>query len=323
MDIGRECWVLSDGTIGMEKQSLALAGGLGLPVELKRVRVKQPWRSLTAKLWCMPMWAIAASSAPLDAPYPAALISTGGRVVPIAAALRRASGLRTRTVQIQNPRYRLDAFDLVIAPRHDRLQGGNVVETHGSLHGITPAVLADARQRFAPLVAAMERPIVSVLLGGNSRRHRFTMAAAERLGAGLAKLANQGVGLLLTASRRTPADVVGVMQRHLSSSAYYLWDGTGENPYLGLLGLADALVVTNDSVNMLSEAAATGKPVHVFDLEGGSARFDRFLQHMRELGITRPFAGQLEQWSYTPPDDTERAIAAVRELLTIDRETAR
>jgi len=66
--------------------------------------------------------------------------------------------------------------------------------------------------------------------------------------------------------------------------------------------------VTNDSVNMVSEAAATGKPVHIFDLEGHSAKFDLFHKAMRDAGATRPFAGKFESWSYDPPDDLD-AIA--------------
>ena len=198
---------------------------------------------------------------------------------------------------------------------HDRLSGPNILETHGSLHAVTAAALQVARMRFAPLAADLPTPLVTVLLGGNSRRHRFTTEAADRLGRGLAMIGADGAGLLITASRRTPRQALDAIRRHIAGTSYFLWDGREENPYLGLLGLADALVVTNDSVNMLSEAAATGMPIHVFALEGGSTRFDRFLDHMRELGITRQFTGKLESWAYTPPDDTARAVGAVRQLL--------
>ena len=97
-----------------------------------------------------------------------------------------------------------------------------------------------------------------------------------------------------------------------------VWDMTGDNPYFAYLAVADALLVTADSVSMVSEAAATGKPVHVIDLPGGDAKFARFHQAMREAGITRPFAGRIEDWRYTPPDDTKRAGAALRELV-LDR----
>ena len=89
----------------------------------------------------------------------------------------------------------------------------------------------------------------------------------------------------------------------------------GENPYYAYLGLADAFMVTADSVSMISEAAATGKPVHVLELDGGNAKFARFHQLMREAGVTRPFSGRIETWSYPIPDDTVRAGATLRKLV--------
>jgi mitochondrial fission protein ELM1 len=66
---------------------------------------------------------------------------------------------------------------------------------------------------------------------------------------------------------------------------------------------------------MISEAAATGMPVHIIELDGGDAKFARFHQTMRDAGITRPFAGRIESWRYAPLDDTARAGAALRALV--------
>ena len=77
------------------------------------------------------------------------------------------------------------------------------------------------------------------------------------------------------------------------------------------------MLVTGDSVSMVSEAAASGKPVHVIELEGGSEKFARFHQGMREAGITRPFSGAIESWRYAPLDDTARAAAEIRRRLAL------
>jgi hypothetical protein len=66
---------------------------------------------------------------------------------------------------------------------------------------------------------------------------------------------------------------------------------------------------------MISEAAATGKPVHILDLAGGNAKFARFHAAMQAAGITRPFIGRIESWSYPIRDDTARAGAALRALV--------
>ena len=105
------------------------------------------------------------------------------------------------------------------------------------------------------------------------------------------------------------------MRERLAGLPAAIWDGAGENPYYAYLALADAVLVTADSVSMISEAAATGKPVHILELDGGNAKFARFHRTMRNAGITRPFAGRIEDWTYPVPDDTARAGAAVRALV--------
>jgi len=110
-----------------------------------------------------------------------------------------------------------------------------------------------------------------------------------------------------------------LLRERLAGVPAEIWGGTGPNPYYAYLAVADALLVSADSVSMVSEAAATGKPVHVFDLElrpgfGGDVKFARFHAAMQAAGITRPFAGRIEQWTYRVPDDTARAGAALREL---------
>ena len=128
------------------------------------------------------------------------------------------------------------------------------------------------------------------------------LRAERRLGAGDAVAAHRS-------GRGSPCCASG-----LKGLPALVWDGTGENPYFAYLALADAFLVTADSVSMISEAAATGKPVHILDLAGGDAKFARFHAAMRQAGITRPFAGRIEYWSYALPDDTARAGAALRAL---------
>lgn len=108
---------------------------------------------------------------------------------------------------------------------------------------------------------------------------------------------------------------MNLLQKRLAGLSAKIWDGAGENPYFAYLALADAFLVTADSVSMISEAAATGKPIHILDLDGGNAKFALFHQIMRNAGITRAFAGRIEEWSYPVPDDTARAGAALRALV--------
>src|SRR5207302_3636650 len=121
--------------------------------------------------------------------------------------------------------------------------------------------------------------------------------------------------LLVTLSRRTDAEAARALSTALHDRPHYVWDGNGDNPYFGLLGLADFIVVTCDSVNMISEAASTGKPVYIEMLPGGSVHSARFLECLRETGITRDFHGTLAPYSYMPLNDRARAAERVGQLL--------
>jgi len=315
------CWLLTDGKVGMENQCLGLAEALGILPVVKRIRVRFPWRHLTPHLWVAPFAALDPAGDALAPPWPDLLIASGRVTVALSRAIRRASKGRCFTVQIQNPTVGLGDFDLVIAPAHDRLRGANVLETRGGLHRVTPERLADAAAAFAPRLAHLPRPRVAVLVGGNNKAYRFDAEAADRLGRQLADLAREtGAGLMVTPSRRTGAESTRILRDRLAGLPAEIWDGGGDNPYYAYLALADAVVATCDSVNMISEACSTGKPVHVVALDGpGSAKFRRFHRSLEADGLTRPFRGRIETWTYPPLDDMTVLADAIRDRLAARR----
>ena len=314
--VAETCWVLTEGHAGMENQALGLAEALGPGPVLKRTRPRAPWAYVPPWLWLPPLRAAGLHGDRLEPPWPDLLITCGRQGAALSMAIRRASRGRTFTIHIQNPRVHPRHFDLVVVPRHDGVTGENVIVTRAALHRVTPERLARARARFQPALAHLPRPLVAVLIGGSNRRYRVTPAVIAELTDRLAALArDNGAGLAVTPSRRTGAENEAVLKDRLNGLSAVIWDHRGENPYFGYLALADAIVVTSDSVSMVSEACATGKPVYVVELEGGSKRFHRFYRSLREDGITRPFDGTLEFWTYDPPDDTARAAAEARRRM--------
>jgi hypothetical protein len=310
-------WALHDGKPGMASQALGLAEALQFPVTEKRLAVRAPWRHLVPQLWLRPFAALGGDGDRLAPPWPDIVIGCGRNSVAPALAVKRASGGHTFWVQVQDPHYARDQIDLMVAPAHDPTEGSNVFRTLGAVHRVTREKLAEARAHVPASLAALPRPLVAVLLGGSNRAYRITPERTEIFAAQLAALIEQGYGLAITPSRRTDAAIVSRLRNRLAGHAFYLWDGTGDNPYFALLASAEAIIVTPDSVSMISEAAATGKPVHIVDLDGGSAKFDRFHEAMRRAGITRPFTGAIEQWRYDPPDDTARAAAEIKRRVAL------
>ena len=301
----------------MENQCVGLAEAIGFPLAVKRVHPRTPWKFLPPLAWPAPLASLGPTSDPICAPWPRLLIATGRMSVAISMAVRRRSGGRTFTVQIQSPDVSPKHFDLVVPPRHDRLRGPNVVPSRGALHRVTGERLAAAALEFASFVAHLPRPLVAVLVGGDNGVYKLTADGAWELAAKLKALANnRGAGLAVTPSRRTGAANEKILRDALADAPAVVWDGTGANPYFGFLGLADAVVATCDSVSMASEAAATGKPVYIVDLEGGSRKFRAFHKGLRDDGITRAFDGRLDTWTYPPLDDTAQIAAVVRERLS-------
>ena len=306
-------WVLTEGAAGMVNQCLALTDALGLAPVIKEARPARPWASLPAWFALPPLDRLAPGSSALGPPFPDLLLACGRKSIGLALAVRKASGGRCFTVYVQDPRLDPARFDLVIAPRHDRVRGANVVLTRGAPSRVTAAALAAAADRFAPLLKPLPRPLVAVVLGGRSRRHRFAPPEAARLGRRLSTLCLEtGGSLAVTASRRTPADSLGAFAAALEACPHQLYDGRGENPYLGLLAQAQAIVVTADSVNMISDACSTGHPVLVARLdERSSPRLARFLSGLAADGLIRWFDGRLDPYAYEPLDDAARAAAEI------------
>lgn len=310
-------WAIHDGKAGMISQVIGLAEALGWPFIEKRLVIRTPWSHLIPQLWFRPFWALDPSGATLAPPWPDLIIACGRNTVAVAHAVKRRSGGRSFWVQIQDPRFARSAADLIIVPAHDATSGGNVFPTLGAVHRVTAERLAAMARSFASQFAALPRPLVAVLIGGDNGAYRLT---AERFSAfcdQLVALAGKGFGIAVTPSRRTAPERLALLQAKLKGSGVYIWDGAGENPYFAMLGAADAIIVTADSVSMISEAAATGKPVYIAELDGGSAKFTRFHEAMRAAGITRPFRGLIETWRYAPPDDTAHAAAEIRRRMKL------
>jgi hypothetical protein len=299
-------WIISDGFAGHEAQTLGIAQALGLEPQVRRIAP----RALFAAL---------APFAPIDPrdletiapPYPDMAIAAGRRTIPYLRRVKRASRGRVFTVYVNAPAVGAGAADLIVAPRHDGYFAANVVAPVTPANRITPALLARLRKDPDPRVAALPKPRVALLIGGDNRHFRFTPADAGALADIARKLAAQGAGLMASVSRRTPAGVATALRAALEGAQCFLWDGTGDNPYFSMLANADHLIVTADSVNMVGEAAATGAPVHVFAPSGGHPKIAAYLEALEAHGAARPWRGELEEWRYEPLNSTPMIADAI------------
>lgn len=318
-------WVVSDGRIGMENQALGLAEAVQrlTPAEISIRRLR--WRKVFDRLpsAMKTSWMLDLSSDPTEPAageaWPDLWIATGRAALPMSARIRAASGGKTFVVQTQDPRWRNNAYDLIVAPEHDRVEGPNVVSITGSPHRVTPARLAEAAEAFGEALEPLPRPRVAVLIGGRSRAFDLPEAHAAELAGRIGQAVNAAGGsLMLTFSRRTPEAARLSMAKRLGGLPGLIWDGKGPNPYFAFLHFADHILVTEDSANMAAEAASTGKPVHILPMIASKPadKFARLHADLRQRGAARPFDGSLESWSYAPLKETERAAQTVLDRMT-------
>ncbi|MFN3911882.1 mitochondrial fission ELM1 family protein [Hyphomonas sp.] len=331
--LGPSIWSASDGRAGNASQVRALVQALGEPGRWMRIAhiageahrpapmllsPRAPWTWLPADRWPMPLQSLPASQrAGWGPPWPTIWIAAGRRSAAFTKLIREQSQGHTFTVQILDPYIDPSNFDLLVVPEHDGVSGANVVTTVGSPAYFGPDTLEETGQAFAPLADDTNRSVV-VILGGNSKVHTFTPAAAARLEAQLRKLAAEGWRLRITASRRTPIEIITQFRKMAGETGGYFWAGAqdGANPYLAWLMFSTAAIVTEDSSNMLSEAAWHGLPVHIAPLEGKAAKFDKLHESLIARGAARRFTGTLDQWTYEPLREADRvADLIVAELL--------
>lgn len=349
-------WALCGRRAGDNAQVLRLAGALGWPFEVKELAYNRrhvlPNELLGATVASLDR---AASSA-LEPPWPDLVLAIGKRSVPAARWIRRQAGGRTRLVQLGRPRAALADFDLVITTPQYRLPPrDNVLQLTLPLSGAAAAADATAAG-WAPAFAHLPRPLLGLLVGGDSSSYRLPAAAARDLGrAASAAARERGGSLLVATSPRTPRAAAEALAAEISVPAYvHLWSPEAEaSPYPGILAHADSFIVTAESASLLADACATGRPVLMSGLparwhvrlrrlwrarrgrapgppagrwaawlaERGLVSPPRDLEALHEVLIRRGCAAWLggagPVRGSRPPDDLERAVTAVGALLHV------
>lgn len=315
LNLRHECWAITDHAAGNQRQALALAERMDLPVRHLVLEPRAPWSWFAPRLLpgsdrALPLTQRAAFAPP----WPQLAIGCGRSAALFTRLLRELSGGRCHTVQILDPRIDPAHWDTVIAPRHDGLAGPNVLNPLGSLNPIDDDWLADGRES-CPQFDELPQPRTGVLIGGPRRGIPLGADYATRLITHLrARWQREGGSLLVLASRRTPDDVMATLRRSLEGIPGLCWSGPddGRNPYPGVLGWADRLVVTPDSVNMLSEACAVGCPVETLVEAGLPAKLQRFHHALREVGLLHDVDAATATRQPPPLRETAAIAAAVR-----------
>ncbi len=316
----KRAWVLADDRVGNVSQCLGVAEALGLPYEVKTIRYDRLGALPNALRGAGLLGVEPGSRAGLAPPWPDLVIAAGRRTAPVARWIKRQCG--AFLVQIMDPGHPgRDDFDLIATPAHDRTKpGANILEIVGAPHRVTPQRLESEAAIWRPRFVSLPRPWVAVIVGGATRRKPFPVEMASALGTRVAELAAAtGGSVLLTTSRRTGPEQEQALAAALPEPRWlHLFGQGGDNPYFGFLALADAIVVTGDSVSMCCEACAAPAPVFIWAPEGWvAAKHARLHASLFELGVAKPLTAvaSFECWPRPRLDAAGDIAQAIRERM--------
>jgi mitochondrial fission protein ELM1 len=306
---------VSDGRAGIEAQAVGLAGAISRLRPCEVVVKRIAWKGRIGRLpwWLnpLPLRAVTPESG-IEPPWPDIWIAAGRATLPLSLRMRSWSKGETFVVQIQDPRTPTGPYDLVIPPKHDRLTGDNVFPIIGSPGRVNAERLAVELEKFRPTIEPLPHPRVAVIIGGKSKAHDLSPQRAAAMAREIElPVVQEGGSIMLSFTRRTPERAQAILAARLKHLPGIIWDGIGENPYFAFLAGADYILVTEDSTNLATDAASTGKPVFVMKMDGRSLKLRRFHEDLERVGAARPFGGAFHSWKYEPLAETERAAAEV------------
>ncbi len=318
---GVTAWVLGSGRAGHQSHCLGVARALGLEPEIRPVRTSGLFSALSPFGPIDPRDAPARSASPIAPPFPDIAIASGRKTVPYLRRLRAAARGKTFTVFMEDPVVGASLADLIWAPEHDRLRGENVIVTPTTPHPLGPGLLAAARARPDPRIAALPAPRAAVIIGGPSAHYRFSADDDARLVDAIRALVALGFSVMATPSRRTGKATRAAVRAAVAEAGGrgFFWDGDGDNPYAHMIANADAIIVTGDSVNMVSEALATDAPAYVIEPTGGHPKMRRYLDGLIAGGYLRRWDGRIDLWRHAPLDATSVIAAEIARRFKLFR----
>lgn len=326
-------WVLTDDRIGSNNQSIALAEQISANYITKKIEYNNLIKLPNFIRRCSLLGINLSQSDDLNKPYPDVLICAGRRLSSVALNIKKRSQGKTFVINIMNPNLPLNKFDLVLLPQHDntkpviKARNKNIIETNGSLNKVKLDRISNEKAKWRMELEQMPAPKIGFIIGGDTKSTKFPTKDFGKITKQLSDLANKLNGsLLITTSRRTSNKCLQALKENLNCKNYlYDWNDENSkpeeqknplgNPYFAYMGISDYIVVTGDSMSMVSEACSTGKPVYVYMPESAlGKKHMRFCKKMIEEGYVKEFdenISDLEQYEYEPLNEAKRVAEIV------------
>lgn len=328
-------WALTDERVGSNNQSIAIAERLSPYYVIKKINYNK-FISLPNFIRRGSLLGInKETSDDIKQDLPDIVVCAGRRLSSVALNIKKRSNGKTLIINIMNPNLPFKYFDILILPKHDNtskfLLKDNIIETNGSLSIVNKEKLKTESNKWSAFFKEYKKPLIALIIGGDTKDYKFKPKEFGIMVSNLSNIVNKLSGsLLITTSRRTSDECIKEIKQKLNCD-YYFYDWKWENdpnnmqkselgnPYSALLGLSNFLVVTGDSMSMVSEACSTGKPTYVYmPKDSLGKKHLRFLQALMKDNYIKEFdknTVNLEKYDYEPLDELNRVIKIIEKKL--------
>jgi len=356
----RTVLVLDDGKAGHLNQSMAVAEDIkkariiqGYKPEdtriiVVRIKFKSSWGRVALGLcagfssWrchgCMKCMKVCLDKDTYEAlmkTYSDFVVSCGSSLAGVNIFMSKENNARNIVVMRPGIIMGLSKFNLALIPEHDRpAKKKNVVSTCLAPNLVNEDGIRKDGQILARRVHVGLAGAVGVFIGGDNPEYSLTDDLAASIADSLVSFCGSaGADILMTTSRRTPTGSEKILkEKAKASDKFKLFVVANEkNPpetVGGILSMSKVIVVSAESISMVSEAVTSGKPVIAFRLlknKTGVTKHERALAALEKRGYVTicdaaDLSATLERIWNNPPalkhiDDNERVFEAVRRLI--------
>ena len=243
------------------------------------------------------------------------VISCGRKSVIPSIFLKKKYRNKIVNIHIQDPKVSLKNFDFIVVPEHDNLVGENVLQSKGAIHYLRENELEKNKNYLKSQIR--EEKLVTLIMGGPNKYYDYNDKDIDKIFKKIKEnFINNGYQLVFIPSMRTPQNIIDKAKNYYNENQIII-TSIDKNAYLSSLSLSDHIVVTCDSISMISEAAITGKPIYIAHMPNKkkNERFKKFFDLFKSLKIIRDLEDSVDNWSYKKLDETNRISRYIKDQL--------
>ena len=303
--------LLTQGMHGMVSQVEGLAKALNLNYKHQEIKLKKFWNFIPPFLTPISM-SVLESQFIFDSKV---IISCGRKSVIPSLALKKKYKEKIFTIHIQDPKVSLDKFDLIICPEHDNIIGNNIIKTTGAIHYLSEKEISKENNYLK--IDKENKKIIAFIIGGPNKYYNYSEKEIDFLFNKIKSIFTRDkYKLVVIPSYRTPSDIIKKAFNSFGHDHKVIKE-VNKKAYLSALSISDYIVVTCDSTSMISEAAITGKPIYVAQMNSrkNNLRFQKFFSQFKQLNIIKDLTDKIDLWSYSKLDEVNRISPLINEKI--------